>query len=142
MITIEDIRKFTLFRDPPAETLAAVIPRLVSNTFSANTTIIYRGDPGHSMFMILGGSAAATLINDGGIEYTLSNMTEGDIFGERALLTGESRTANVRAVPDVRVIELSRDIFDVLRKRYGVRLKQALHVRKDYPLENDEREVC
>jgi hypothetical protein len=24
----------------------------------------------------------------------------------------------------------------------GVRLKQILHVHKDYPLENDEREVC
>jgi transcriptional regulator with AAA-type ATPase domain/polyferredoxin len=118
MITVEDIRKFTLFRDLTTETLAAIIPRLISNTFSANTTIIYRGDPGHSMFMILSGSAAATLMNDEGIEYTLSTMTEGDIFGEIALLTGEPRTANVKAVSDVRVIELSRDIFDELRMRY------------------------
>ena len=118
MITIEDIRKFTLFRDLPTETLAAIIPRLISNTFPANTTIIYRGDPGHSMFMILSGRAAATSTNDEGVEYTLSTMTEGDIFGEIALLTGQPRTANVKAITDVRVIELSHDIFDELRMRY------------------------
>jgi transcriptional regulator with AAA-type ATPase domain len=118
MITIEDIRKFTLFRDFPTETLAAIIPRLVTNTYPSNTIIIYRGDPGHSMFMILSGRAAATLTNDEGVEYTLSTMTEGDIFGEIALLTGEPRTANVKAISDVRLIELSHDIFDELRTRY------------------------
>jgi len=118
MITVEDIRKFTLFRDFPEETLAAIVPRLIGNTFPANTTIIYRGDPGHSMFMILSGRAAATSTNAEGVEYTLSTMTEGDIFGEIALLTGEPRTANVKAITDVHVIELRRDIFDELRNRY------------------------
>ncbi len=118
MITVEDIRKFALFKDFPRETLTAIIPRLICHTCPENTTIIYRGDPGHSMFMILSGRAAATSTNDEGVEYTLSTMTEGDIFGEIALLTGEPRTANVKAITDVRVIELSRDVFDELRNLY------------------------
>ena len=118
MITAEDIRKFTLFKDFPTEILTAIIPHLICHTCPANTIIIYRGDPGHSMFMILNGRAAATSTNDEGVEYTLSTMTEGDVFGEIALLTGEPRTASVKAMTDVRVIELSRDIFDELRKRY------------------------
>jgi transcriptional regulator with GAF, ATPase, and Fis domain/polyferredoxin len=118
MITVEDIRKFILFRNIPTKTLAAIIPRLIINTYPANKIIIYRGDPGNSMFMILSGRAAATSTDDESVEYTLSTMTEGDIFGEIALLTGEPRTANVKAITDVRVIELHRDIFDELVKRY------------------------
>src|SRR5512136_3064203 len=105
MITVDDIRKFTLFKDFQEEVLAAILPHLVSKTFPADTTIIYRGDPGHSMFMILSGSAAATMTNDEGVEYTLSTMKEGDIFGEIALLTGEPRSANVKALTDVHVIQ-------------------------------------
>ena len=118
MITVEDIRKFTLFKDFPTESLAAMIPRLICKIFPAGTTIIYRGDPGYSMFMILSGSAAATLTNDEGVEYTLSTMKEGDIFGEIALLTGEPRTANVKAITDVRVIQMYQDVFNELRARY------------------------
>src|SRR5512136_2788327 len=118
MITLENLRKFTLFKTLPTENLVDMIPRLVSKTFTANTTIIYRGDPGYSMFMILSGSAAATLTNDEGIEYTLSTMKEGDIFGEIALLTGEPRTANVKALTDVHVIQMYQDVFHELRERY------------------------
>jgi len=118
MITVEDIRKFNLFKTLPTETLEVIIPRLIYKTFPANTTIIYRGDPGYSMFMIQSGQAAATLTNDEGIEYTLSTMKEGDIFGEIALLTGEPRTANVKAITDVRIIQMYQDVFHDLRKRY------------------------
>ena len=118
MITVEDIRKFSLFRDFPTESIVAMIPRLLYKTFPANTTIISQGDYASSMFMIISGSAAATLIDDEGFEYTLSTMSEGDLFGEIALLTGEPRTANVKAITDVRAIELSQDIFNELRERY------------------------
>jgi len=118
MITTEDIRKFTLFKTLTKESLDAIIPRLVVNTFPAGKTIIYQGDPGYSMFMILSGSVAATLIDDDGTECTLSTMKEGDVFGEISLLTGEPRTANIKAVTDVRVIHMYQNIFNELRERY------------------------
>ena len=118
MTTIEDIRKFNIFSGFSTEDISTLLPRLVSKTFPANTTIIYRGDPGYSMFMILSGSAAATLINEDGIEYTLSTMNEGDLFGELALLTGEPRTASVKAITDVQAIEITQDLFQELRDRY------------------------
>ena len=118
MITIEDIRKFILFKTLPMESLTAIIPHLVINTFPAGGTIIYRGDPGYSMFMILSGSVAATLIDNEGIEHTLSTMKEGDVFGEIALLTGEPRTANVKAITEVRVVQMYQNIFNEMRGRY------------------------
>lgn len=118
MITLEEIRKFALFKSLPADSLVTIIPRLVSHTFPAGKTIIHHGDPGYSMFIIQSGQAIATLTDDEGIEYTLSTMREGDIFGEIALLTGETRTANVKAITDVRAIELGQDVFHELRERH------------------------
>jgi len=45
-------------------------------------------------------------------------MNEGDVFGEIALLTGEPRSATVKAVTNLRAIELSQDVFNELRERY------------------------
>ena len=61
MVTIEDLLRVDIFKDLPTENLAALIPRLAEKIFPAGTTIIYRGDPGYSMFMILTGTVAVTL---------------------------------------------------------------------------------
>jgi len=100
-----------IFKDFPSEALAGIIPRLREKNFRAGTCILYRGDPGYSMFMILSGSVAVTLINDDGIEYTLTTLGKGEVFGEMALLTGEPRSANVKAVTDVLLAELSQEAF-------------------------------
>jgi len=118
MITKEDIRKFDLFKILPDEIIATIIPRLAVHEFPAGKTIIYSGDPGYSMFMILRGSAAATLIDNEGTECTLSTMKEGDVFGEMSLLSGEPRSANVRAVTNVRVIHMYQNVFNELRESY------------------------
>src|SRR5690349_18705852 len=105
MVTIEDLLRVDIFKDLPSENLAAIIPRLTEKTFTAGTTIIYRGDPGYSMFMIIDGTVAVTLRNDEGIEYTLAVLEGGDVFGEMALMTGEPRSANVKTLTDVRLFE-------------------------------------
>lgn len=71
MIAVEDILRTGIFEDFASETLAEIIPSLEEKSFKAGTGIIYRGDPGHSMFIILSGSVEVTLVNDDGIEYAL-----------------------------------------------------------------------
>ncbi|SPF48694.1 putative Cyclic nucleotide-binding protein [Syntrophobacter sp. SbD1] len=111
MIAVEDLLCIGIFKDFPPEVLAGIIPSLSEKSFNAGTCILYRGDPGYSMFMILSGSVAVTLINDDGIEYTLTTLGKGEVFGEMALLTGEPRSANVKAATDVVLAELSQEAF-------------------------------
>ncbi len=111
MITSNDLQAIGIFEDLPLDTISAVIPRLAEKHFPAGTTIIYRGDPGYSMFMILSGTVNVTLINDEKVEYVLTTQKPGDVFGEIALMTGEPRSANVKALTDVRLAELSQEVF-------------------------------
>jgi len=111
MITESDLLSVKIFQDIAPELISTLAPRLEEKHFRSGDIILYRGDPGYSMFMVLEGSVAATLRNEEGLEYTLAFLDQGEIFGEMALITGEPRSANVRAVTDVRLAELSQDTF-------------------------------
>jgi transcriptional regulator with AAA-type ATPase domain len=118
MITVNDLQRVNIFKDLSSEIIAAFIPRLTEKHYPAETTIIYRGDPGYSMFMVIDGTLAVTLRNDEGIEYSLATLGAGDIFGEMALLTGEPRSANVKSLSVVRLLELSQKAFFELVAAY------------------------
>ncbi|MBF0501168.1 MAG: sigma 54-interacting transcriptional regulator [Candidatus Riflebacteria bacterium] len=111
MIALPDLLNINIFRDFLQEDLEKIFPSLTERTFSSEEMIIFRGDPGYSLFLILSGTVAVTLINDEGIEYTINTQGPGDNFGEMALMTGEPRSANVKAVTDVRLAELSQEAF-------------------------------
>jgi DNA-binding NtrC family response regulator/NAD-dependent dihydropyrimidine dehydrogenase PreA subunit len=118
MITLDDLLCIEIFKDLPRENLTALIPHLSEKNLPAGKTIIYRGDPGHSMFMILDGKVGVTLTNDEGVEYTLATLAAGDIFGEMALMTGEPRSANVKTLSKTRLFELSQKAFFELVTTY------------------------
>ncbi len=51
MITVDDLLHVDIFKELPKEDLTALIPHLIEKKFPEGITIIYRGDPGSSMFM-------------------------------------------------------------------------------------------
>ena len=69
MISVSDLQAVAIFRELSPEDLARLAPSLTERTFAPGATIIYRGDPGYSLFAILEGSVSITLRND--------NMAEG-----------------------------------------------------------------
>lgn len=125
MITVYDLSHVTLLKQLPPEDLQGILPHLHVRQFPSDATVINRGDPGCSLFMILSGSLAATLINDEGVEYTINTMHAGDVFGEMALLTGEPRSANVKTLSEVTLVELYQDTFNGLIANYPL-LKNGL----------------
>ncbi|MEJ2477279.1 MAG: cyclic nucleotide-binding domain-containing protein [Desulfobacterales bacterium] len=118
MVTLEDLLTVEIFKDLPPENLTALIPHLTERKYSANVTVIYRGDPGYSMFMVINGQVAVTQKNDEGVEYTLATLEKGDIFGEMALMTGEPRSANVKTLTQTRLFELNQEAFFELVATY------------------------
>ncbi len=83
---------------------AAAKPRL----FAAGEAVVRQGAAGDSMFVLLGGAARVTLEPSG---QEVAVIPVGGFFGEMSMLTGEPRTATVRAIEDVRALEISAADF-------------------------------
>lgn len=85
--------------------------------FTRGETILRHGQAGESMFIIRSGTVAILVPNEDATASPIAQLHAGNVFGEMALFTGESRTADVVAVTDVEVVEvgkvpLQKIIFD------------------------------
>ena len=86
--------------------------------YAAGEAIVRQGDAGGSMFVVLSGQVRIVL-EPSGQEVAITGP--GGFFGEMSMLTGDPRTATVRAIDDVRVLEIPADRFrDVAMQRPGL----------------------
>jgi CRP-like cAMP-binding protein len=76
--------------------------------FGQAETIIRRGQPGDSFFVLLSGRASVRVARNASEEFVAATLTAGDFFGEFSLLTGAPRGATVVAETDLRVIEIGK----------------------------------
>src|SRR5437667_12824560 len=68
------------------------------------------------MFVLLRGSANVSVAKNGAA-LDVGKLHSGDCFGEMSLLTGERRTATVRAAADCYVLEISKPVMgEVIRQ--------------------------
>lgn len=74
--------------------------------------IVRQGDPGSSLFVVLRGKVEVFVGSDGGAEAKIAELGPGDSFGEMSLMTGEPRSATVRAAGDVAVIEIEKSALE------------------------------
>jgi len=81
----------------------------VESTFAAGRTLIERGQPGSGVFVILEGRVIVEAPEG------TRELGEGAVIGERALLSDDGeRTARVRALTEVRVVAVTREMFNEL----------------------------
>ncbi len=70
------------------------------------------GAAGDSMYVVLSGRLRVSIERDDGSKETVRELARGDTVGELALLTGEPRSAAVRAIRDTRLVMISRAAFE------------------------------
>jgi small-conductance mechanosensitive channel/CRP-like cAMP-binding protein len=97
------------------QTLASECERL---EFGRGERIVRQGDAGDSMYVVVDGTAIVTVTDDSDSDREVARLGRGEFFGEMALLTGESRNANVTAVDDLTVLVITKAALqDMLAKR-------------------------
>jgi CRP-like cAMP-binding protein len=74
--------------------------------FAAGEAVVRQGDSGDSMFIVLDGRVRV-LIEPSGQEVAV--IGPGGFFGEMSMLTGDARTATVRAIEDSHVLEIEAE---------------------------------
>lgn len=77
--------------------------------YSRGETIITLGTAGDSMFVVHEGTVSVRIAEEGAGRREVAQLGPGSVFGEMALLTGETRAADVVALTDVTAIEISKD---------------------------------
>jgi small-conductance mechanosensitive channel/CRP-like cAMP-binding protein len=85
------------------------------NHYGRGERVIEEGAAGDSMFIVLRGSVHVSVLRNG-VNIRLGSMRSGDCFGEMSLLTGEARSATIRADSDCEVLEISKEVMgEVMR---------------------------
>ena len=110
--TIEILSKSHLFKDCEHELLLKIAQTATTSTVSPRTYIIEEGETGDSLFAILSGKVEVIKELASGRTEKIAELTEGDVFGEIALLQNVPRTRSVRAVSNTTLLTLSREDFE------------------------------
>jgi len=77
--------------------------------FEYGQSVIKEGQIGESFFIIESGKAMAIKIDLNGNPKELYEYSEGEFFGELALISNERRKASVVAIGSLRVLELKSE---------------------------------
>lgn len=107
----------------PEDEARELVGSIKSQLFSPGQRVIEEGDSGDSIFLIKSGQAdvVAHIL---GKEIELATLSNGDVFGEVAFLTGRPRTASVIAIDKLEVIEFDRFILEEMFEKYPDILKK------------------
>src|SRR5881394_1224099 len=110
------LRGEPLFECLSEEQLDHLVKQARLNVFGRGEPVIEEGSPGDSMFVLLRGEANV-LVSKNGSTIQVATLNSGDCFGEMSLLTGEPRSATVRADADCYVMEISKPIMaEIIRQ--------------------------
>ena len=97
--------------------------------------IILEEEMGDVVFLVMSGTVKITRVNDEGKEVILAMLGSGEVFGEMAILDGESRSANALSQENCEVVTINReDFLDLLKTNNKVSLNLmtefAIRLRK------------
>jgi CRP-like cAMP-binding protein len=107
-----------LFEKLNEEERRKLVERLRYAAFVKGEVMTRQGAEAHWLYILTKGSAEVTLSLASGENKRVSLLQAGDFFGEMSLLTGEPRSATVKALEDSECYRLDRQAFeDILRAR-------------------------
>src|SRR5918911_1680297 len=116
------LARVDLFSGLDRVTLAKVAASLDPVAFDDGEAACVQGQPGDSFYVISRGRLGV-YVSAEGEETRVATMGVGTSFGEMALLTGEPRSATVRALGRAEALRLERArVVDLLRREPGIGL--------------------
>jgi CRP-like cAMP-binding protein len=107
-----------LFSELNEQELQSLLPHIQSKTFPKDSLICQEGEGGDSLFVISRGEVAIIKQTPQGREVRIRNLREGDFFGEFGFFTDQKRHANVKAVIECEVLEISQNKLNGIIKTY------------------------
>src|SRR6201997_4408942 len=126
-----------MFADLGTDELQRISSLCHTQQLGVGEMLFQKGDPGDALYGVRRGQIRIETGASDGSRLTLNFMGPGDLFGEVAVLDGQSRTADATAGEASELFVLRREGrgFAILRRRCNV----ALTAPTDHPPPNDGR---
>lgn len=122
------LRTMDIFEHLPAEELEKIARLLRERRLAEGQVLCKQGEPGDAMFIVTGGKIRLSTADASGNEKVLTYFTDGQFFGETALLTGAPRAATATAETESRVLVLQKEDFDQLLSSNAQIMREMLKV--------------
>ena len=101
----------------PEKELEGLVAGLTLKKYAQGEKLVTQGMPGNSFYIIEDGKVEVVVRDSEERETKVAELGEGKFFGEMSLLTGEARSATIRAMQDVDVLVIGkRDLGPILRR--------------------------
>jgi len=97
-----------------ADNIAKVAQESRLRLFAKDDLIVRQGEEGSSMFIIITGGVKVLVKSVNNHDIEIARKGSGEFFGEMSLLTGQPRTASIRAIEDTKVLVLDKECFSTL----------------------------
>jgi HD-GYP domain-containing protein (c-di-GMP phosphodiesterase class II) len=111
---VDRLKEISFFADIPEQDLRQIAEIMVEKSYRKGAVIIEEHTEAERFFIIHRGKIEITKRFEGGEEFVLSVQSDGDFFGEMALLDEQPRSATARALEPTVVLETSRKNFETL----------------------------
>jgi small-conductance mechanosensitive channel/CRP-like cAMP-binding protein len=113
---------------------AALAAHMTPHMFSASSVIVEQGESSASMYIVAEGLLYVYITQaESGQLIKVAELSPGQFFGEIALLTGEPRSATVKAETEALVYEITKDDMELLldkRPEIAERLTEIIARRR------------
>ena len=115
---VKALKRVELFHPLTDEELHELAPHLRTAPFVRGEVMTKQGAKAHWLYIMTRGDAEVRFSLDGKLSEHVATLHPGDFFGERGMMTGEPRSADVIALTDVECYRVDKESFnDILRKR-------------------------
>lgn len=131
-VDINLFKNVPLLAGLPADAVSELAAGSERRRYAKGDVILYKGDPGQVIFLILKGGVKAILEDHNGKEIILSKLHIGDYFGEMALFDRMPRSAEVVALEDSEFLVIDeKALFPLIRKNpdLAMRLLSEMSLR-------------
>src|SRR5262249_18127483 len=108
---VDWLRRCDLVADLTPDDLRQIESELRWRELDGGELLFAQGDPGGSLFLVVGGRLRVESTVDGRTQ-VMAEIGPTESVGEMSVITGEPRTAGVRAIRDSLLVELSQEACD------------------------------
>ena len=121
---VELLRSVPLFAGLEQGELERFSQVAVPRSFPAGTRVFHEGDSSDACYIVREGSFRVTREHSDGRAITLATLGPGEIFGELAMLDGDTRSASAESITDGTLLALpANDVRSLLGRNPEIALK-------------------